>query len=153
MTISELTEKNVNDALALYKHSTKDYLDLTPRGLLSDEEICKMLLKGETEDDITYLFYDKGALLSMVTISKSKAEIFNLHVNFDLIDNYFPTRLLEFIIKQYSAISRVFIWVCSVNLKLCGMLEDYGFEYTGEQQYLNKDSNILRFRYVFRRKK
>ena len=153
MTISELSERNINDALSLYKLTTKDYLEKTPRGEWSDEEICQMLLDGTTDGDVTYMFSDKGVFLSMVTIAKAKAEIMNLHINFDLIDNYFPNRFLEFIIKQYSAISRVFVWVCSIDTKLCEVLEDYGFEYTGEQQYLNKESNVLRFRYVFKRKK
>lgn len=89
----------------------------------------------------------------MATIEKSKAEIRNMYVNFDLVDEFFASKFLEFVIKQFSAITRVFVWVVSLDFKACEMLEDYGFEYTGEQEYICKEKNILKYRYLFKRKK
>lgn len=153
MNINELSEKNLHDAVQMYKTSVSAYAKFLPNGESSDEEIAQTFLDYENNGDFTYLFYDRGAPVAMATIEKSKAEIRNLFVNFDLIDEFFTTKYLEFIIKQFSAITRVFIWVVSLDTKACEMLEDYGFEYTGEQEYLSKENNILKFRYLFKRKK
>ncbi len=153
MNINELSEKNLHEVVNFYKNATKDYFHLLPVKDCTNEELENMFLDGESEGDFTYLFTDKGSTLALVTCSKPKAEIVNMCVNFDLVDEGFTQKFLEFVIKQFSAITRVFIWVCSLDGKISEMLENYGFEYTGEQKYISKEHNLLQFRYVYKRKK
>lgn len=153
MNINELNEKNVVDALELYKASTIDYNEYFGKKLVSYEDFTAKMLENEKNGDFCYLFYDKTSLLAMATIAKQRAEIDNLYVNFDLVDEYFGEKYLEFVIKQFSAISRVSVWVVSKDVKIMELIENYGFEYTGEQEYLSKEHCILRYKYVFRRKK
>lgn len=153
MNIVELSDKNLCDAIALYKFATKDYLNLTDQKDFSDEKIGNFLMQSVNDSGFTYLFYDKSVVIAMVTINKNSAEIENMFINYNLIDSYFSEKFLEFVIKQFSAISRVFVWVVSIDSKAIDMIEGYGFEYTGEQQYISKEDNVLRFRYLFRRKK
>lgn len=153
MNISEINERNVADALTLYKSATADYCDYFGKKLVSYDDFAEKMLKNEKDGDFCYLFYDKTTLLAMVTIAKQRAEIENLYVNFDVVDQYFGNKYLEFVIKQFSAISRVSVWVVSKDLKLIDLIESYGFEYTGEQEYLSKENYILRYKYIFKRKK
>ena len=43
--------------------------------------------------------------------------------------------------------------MAKLSFALSDALEDFGFEYTGEQNYLDKEKSVLDFRYVYRRKK
>lgn len=153
MNINELSEKNLRDAVQMYKLHTKDYFNYVHGSDFSDDDIADMLQDLDADGDFTYLFCDKGTTLAMLTVSKQRAEIINMFVNFSSCDEFFATKFLEFAIKQFSAITRVFIWVPSVHTSIQFMLEDYGFEYTGEQQYISKEHNLLKFKYVFKRKK
>lgn len=153
MNIFELSEKNLNDAVALYRNTTEKYLEYLSDHPLTDDEIGKMLMEYELRGDFTYVFYDRGNAIAMVSICKSSAEIANLHVNFDAVDPHFPDKFLEFVVKQFSTIVRVFTTVVSCDTKAVDLLEKYGFEYTGEQEYISKEKNVLRYRYVYKRKK
>lgn len=152
MNINELTDKNLSDAVLLYRIAVKNCPNYDACEL-GDEEIAKKYKDAEYNGDYTYMFYDRGQPLAVVTVCKFLAEIQNMSINHSLVDKSFYDKFLEFVIKQFSAITRVFLWVLSVDISTSNMLEDYGFEYTGEQEYVSKEHNILRFKYVYKRKK
>ena len=152
MTIFELSEKNIGDAVALYKTTTESYSDYLPNPP-TDEEIAEKLFSFERRGDFTYLFYDKGVIVAMISVCKTVGEVENIHVNFPLVESSFPAKFLEFAVKQLSNFPRIGTTVVSTDSCAVEMLEKYGFEYTGEQEYISKEHNVLRYKYVCKRKK
>lgn len=152
MNIVELNEKNLSDALDIYKRTKAEYFVAVGKAIPDDKTIEDSLYCDET-GALTFLFVEKGAVYGLVTVNKSTAEIENFCVDFSIADESVKQRMLEFSIKQFSTITLVFIWVDSISSALSDMLESYGFEYTGEQDYIDKQRGISRYKYVFRRKK
>ncbi|MBQ3495505.1 MAG: hypothetical protein IKC33_03960 [Clostridia bacterium] len=151
MNIVELSEKNFSEAVTLFRLANKDFY--TARELEINDVDVRKILFGGSENSFTYLLSDKGMYQGLVTVNKPDAEIKNLWLNYSIIDQPCILKLLEFSIKQFSAITLVYIWLNSTDLDTQGVVEDYGFEYTGEQDYIDKEKNILRYKYVFKRKK
>ena len=152
MNIVEVSEKNLREAIDIYKRDRAEFYAALSKEFPSDESLETELLGYET-GAISYILSDKGKAYALFTTDKDSAEISNLCIDIDLLDAPVITKALEFAIKQFSAITLVFIWVDSLNGRISEILEDFGFEYTGEQNYLDKEKSILEFRYVFRRKK
>ncbi len=151
MNIVELSEKNINEAINVFRNSKKDfYLAL---GTEVDDETIRAHLIGDENASITYLLTDKGTCQGVVTVNKSKAEIENFCLNYQIIAESSIIKLMEFAIKQFSAITYVLIWIDSTDTQTAEVIENYGFEYTGEQDYVDKERNILKFKYYFKRKK
>lgn len=151
MNIVELSEKNILEAKNLFLLSKSDFYQALGKNI--EEVDLNTVLKVNDDTVGTYMLADKGVYQCLVTVNKPTATIENLWINFDIIDEQYLNKFMEFVIKQFSAITLVFIWVDSLDEKLTNMLENYGFEYTGEQNYLLKDKNLLAFRYMYRRKK
>lgn len=152
MNVVEVCEKNLREALDIYKRERADFFTALNLSMPDDEKLETEFLGYET-GAISYILSDKGKAYALFTTDKDNAEISNLCFDLNSLEKNTITRALEFAIKQFSAITLVFIWVDSLNQKLSDVLEDFGFEYTGEQNYLDKEKGILNFRYVFRRKK
>ena len=152
MNIVELNEKNLTEALKVFKRVQTPFFEQLSTDVPEDSAI-KNRFYGTDGDGITYLFTEKGSCNGLVTIDKSVAEIKNLSLDFDVLGEADLNKILEFTLKQFSAITLVFVWVNSLDSSVLDLIENYGFEYTGEQDYLNKDKFISNYRYVFRRKK
>ena len=152
MNIVELNEKNLNDALNVYKKTKARYFEALGKDLPDDKTIEDSLYCDET-GAITFLFVEKSVVYGLVTVNKSTAEIENLCIDFAIADDSVKQRMLEFAIKQFSTITLVFVWADSTATDVSDLLESYGFEYTGEQDYIDKQRGISRNKYVFRRKK
>jgi len=152
MNIVELSEKNMNEAVKVYKRVQLPLYEQLVKQLPEDNVIKKDFY-GSEGDGITYLFTEKGNCNGLVTIDKPTAEIKNLSLDFDNLSQSDLNKILEFTLKQFSAISLVFLWVNSLDNSVMDLIEQYGFEYTGQQDYLNKDKFISNYKYVFRRKK
>ena len=152
MNIVELNEKNLNEALKVFKRIKTPYFNDIGAEIPSDEAVIGSF-RGASGDGITYVFTEKGNCFGLVTVDKSVAEIKNLTMDLNSLSSSDRTRIIEFTLKQFSSITLVFIWVSSLDTAISSLLEDYGFEYTGEQDYINKDRFISNYKYVFRRKK
>lgn len=152
MNVVEVSEKNLHEALDFYKRDRVDFYSALNKDLPGDERLETELLGYET-GAISYVLSDKGKAYALFTTDKDSAEISNLCFDLASLDKAIVTKTLEFAIKQFSAITLVYTWVDSLNNRVSEVLEDFGFEYTGEQNYLDKEKAILNFRYVFRRKK
>ncbi len=151
MNIVELSEKNISEAKSLFVLAKRSFY----QALGEDVEAVPFEKVLKTDDDSvsTYMLADKGVYQALVTINKPASRIENLWINFDLVEEQYLSKFMEFVIKQFSAITLVFYWVDSTDDKTTHLIEDYGFEYTGEQNYVNKENNVLSFRYVYKRKK
>ena len=152
MNVVEVSEKNLKDAIEIYKRLTAPLYEAVPMPVPDDNEL-ESILMGYESGAISYMLADKGKAYALFTVNKDNAEIENFCVDDSACGDSAINKTLEFAIKQFSAITLVFTWVDSLNTKLSEILENYGFEYTGEQDYLNKDKFISRFHYVYRRKK
>ena len=152
MNVVEVSEKNLHEALEFYKRDRADFYSALGKALPDDDKLEIDLLGYET-GAISYILSDKGKAYALFTTDKDSAEISNLCVDLSVLDRSIVTKTLEFAIKQFSSITLVYVWVDSLNGSISEILEDFGFEYTGEQNYLDKEKSILNFRYVFRRKK
>ena len=152
MNIVELNEKNLTEALKVFKRIRAPYYEQTFKDCPDDDAI-KDSFYGAGGDGITYVFTEKGSCNGLVTIDKSVAQIKNLSFDFSALADADLTKILEFTLKQFSAITLVFIWVSSLETEVIDLLENYGFEYTGEQDYIDKERFISNYKYVFRRKK
>ena len=152
MNIVELNEKNLPEALRVYKKFQAEVCEQTGAALPEDGEIEESFY-GSNGEGITYTFLEKGNCFGLVTIDKAVAEIKNLTVDFSLLSKSDLMRVTEFTLKQFSAITLVFVWVSSLQTELMDFLEEYGFEYTGQQDYLDKAKYIQNYRYVYKRKK
>ena len=151
MNIVELSEKNISEAITLFRLANKDFY--AARELDVNDVDVRAMLFGGSEFSFTYLLSDKGMYQGLVTVNKPDAEIKNLWLNYSIIDQPCILKLLEFSIKQFSAITLVYICLNSTDFDTQSVVEDYGFEYTGEQDYIDKERNLLRYKYVFKRKK
>ena len=152
MNIVEVSEKNVREAVELFKRSKEKLYDAISATIKADEELEKDILGYET-GAISYVLSDKGKAYALFTVDKDNAELLNFCVDYTVVDAASIERCLEFAVKQFSSITFVFTWVDSFDSALSDCLEAFGFEYTGEQDYLDKEKFVLRFRYVYRRKK
>lgn len=151
MNIVEISEKNLQEAKNLFYYAKSNFYEAMGMDIQA-ESIDKVLKLGS--DSVTnYLLSDKGVFQALVTVNKPTATIDNLFVNFDIIEEQYLSKFMEFVIKQFSAITLVFYWVDSLDEKMTALIENYGFEYTGEQSYIDKEKNILAFRYMYKRKK
>ena len=151
MNIVELSEKNLFEAVSLFRVAKGSFYEALGQDP-SDVDVRKMLLEDDP-NSFSYMLSDKGVFGGLVTVNKPQAEIKNLWLNYDLLEEGAFQKLMEFAIKQFSAITLVYFWIDSVDGKLAEVLEDYGFEYTGEQDYVDKEKNLLKFKYMFKRKK
>ena len=149
MNIVELSEKNIVEAKGLFVLAKRSFYE----ALGQDVESADFESALKIEDASTYMLADKGVYQALVTVNKSASTIENLWINFDIVEEQYLSKFLEFVIKQFSAITLVFYWVDSTDDKVTHLIEDYGFEYTGEQNYVNKENNLLSYRYVYKRKK
>lgn len=152
MNIVELSDKYLGEAIKIYKKTKADFYQAIGKEMPSDEEITRMLY-GEETGSISFVFVEKAVTYGLVTVNKATAEIENLCIDFSIGTGAIRQRILEFSIKQFSTITLVFIWTDTTEVALANLLEEYGFEYTGEQDYINKTSSISKYKYVFRRKK
>ena len=152
MNIVELNEKNLTEALKTFKKFRNSFYSETGRDMPDDEQI-KDDLFGTYGDEITYVFTEKGNCFGLVTIDKPNAEIRNLTLDLNALEKDNLQKVLDFSLKQFSAISLVFVWVSSLDGDVIDVLETYGFEYTGEQDYIDKEKHISSYRYVYRRKR
>ena len=152
MTIVELNEKNFNDALNFLKKEMGALCEEMESSLPEDAEI-QSSFRGKSGDGITYLFLEKGNCNALVTVDKPSCEIQNFAIDFKVVNKTNLQKILEFTLKQFSAVTLVFIWVNSLEKELLDLIEAYGFEYTGEQDYINKERFISRYKYSFRRKR
>ncbi len=151
MNVVELSEKNLPEAIRIYKKSKEPFFQALGKDLPSDEMVENEFYRYDTA--ITYLFMDKGTAHALITVNKDTARIENLCVDFIALDEQGLNKVLEFAIKQFSAITFVYVWVDSVDFATSEYVENYGFEYTGEQDYIDKEKFISKYKYVFRRKK
>lgn len=151
MNIVELSEKNFAEAKSLFLLSKGEFY----KALGEDPQEVDVAKVLKTDDDAsnTYMLVDKGVYQCLVTVSKPTSSIENLWINFDAVEEQYLSKFMEFVIKQFSAITLVFFSVDSTDYKTTHLIEDYGFEYTGEQHYVDKEKNLLTFRYVYKRKK
>lgn len=149
MNIVELSEKNIVEAKGLFVLAKRSFYE----ALGQDMESADFESALKIEDASTYMLADKGVYQALVTVNKSASTIENLWINFDIVEEQYLSKFMEFVIKQFSAITLVFYWVDSTDDKVTHLIEDYGFEYTGEQNYVNKENNLLSYRYVYKRKK
>lgn len=151
MNIVELSEKNIAEAKNLFVIAKGEFFNAMDR----DAEIIDIgqYLLPQSDSFVTYMLADKGVYQSLVTLNKSTATIENLWINFGIAEDMYLSKFLEFAIKQFSAQPLVFYWVESTDEKVTRLIENYGFDYTGEQAYVDKERNISKFRYVYRRKK
>lgn len=152
MNIVEVSEKNVKEAIELFKRSKSALYEAISAPMKEDSLIEEDLLGYET-GAISYVLSDKGRAYVLFTIDKDNAELSNFCVDKKAVDAAAMERCLEFAAKQFSSLTFVFTWVDSLDVTLSDFLEAFGFEYTGEQNYLDKEKLVLRFRYVYRRKK
>mgnify|MGYP002521797304 CR=1 FL=1 len=152
MNIVELSDKYIGEVLRIYKTEKSEYFRAIGKEMPTDEEILHSL-NGKDTGSISFAFVEKSVTYGMVTVNKSTAEIENLCIDYAIADKAARQRMLEFSIKQFSTITLVFIWTDTTEVTLSNLLEDYGFEYTGEQDYVNKERSISKYKYVFRRKK
>ncbi len=152
MNIVELNEKNLNEALRIFKSTKTEYYKAVDEQMPADEVIAEGF-RGVSGEGITYLFTEKGVANGLVTIDKPIAEIKNFSIDFTALSKADLTKILEFTVKQFSAITLVFIWVTSIDGAVMELIEDFGFEYTGEQDYIDKAKFLSAYKYVFRRKK
>ena len=152
MNIVELNERNLNDALKVYKKVRMPYYEQLSLSVPEDN-VIKNGFYGSNGEGITYSFTEKGSCNGLVTIDKAVAEIKNLSLDFTALSALDLNKILEFTLKQFSAISLVFIWVNSLNTEVIDLIEGYGFEYTGEQEYVDKERFISDYKYVYKRKK
>ncbi len=152
MTIVELNEKNFSDALNFLKRERGVLCEEIGCSLPDDSEI-ELSFRGKSGDGITYLFLEKGNCNALVTVDKPSCEIQNFAIDFKAINKTNLQKVLEFTLKQFSAVTLVFIWVNSLEKELLDLIENYGFEYTGEQDYINKERFISKYKYSFRRKR
>ena len=152
MNVVEVCERNLKEAVDLYKRTKAEYFSTIGAKMKEDSALEDELLGYET-GSISYVLADKGKAYALFTVDKENAELANLCVDHQIVDRAAMERCLEFAVKQFSSITFVFTWADSLDASLSNSLEDFGFEYTGEQNYLDKEKTILRFRYVYRRKK
>ena len=152
MTIVELNEKNFNEGLNFLKREKGALCNEIGIALAEDSELIASF-RGKSGEGLTYLFLEKGNCNAIVTVDKPSCEIQNLAVDFNAMGKANLQKLLEFTLKQFSAVTLVFIWVTSLEKELMELIEAYGFEYTGEQDYIDKDKFISRYKYSFRRKR
>lgn len=152
MNIIELNERNYPEALRAYKKARVCYCETLGIDMPDDETIRKSFY-GTTGEGITYLFTEKGTANGLVTIDKASQEIKNLSLDFAALSKPDLNKILEFTLKQFSAIALVFVWVSSLSGDVISLIEEYGFEYTGEQGYVDKDKFISDYKYVYRRKR
>ncbi len=151
MNIVELSEKNLAEAKNLFYLAKGDFYKALDEDIASAD--LNKVLKTDEDSANTYMLADKGVYQCLVTVSKPLSSIVNLWINFDLVEEQYLSKFMEFVIKQFSAITLVFFNVDSTDYKTTHLIEDYGFEYTGEQHYVDKEKNLLTFRYVYKRKK
>ena len=152
MNVVEVCERNLKEAVDLYKRTKAEYFSTIGAKMKEDSALEDELLGYET-GSISYVLADKGKAYALFTVDKENAELANLCVDHQIVDRAAMERCLEFAVKQFSSITFVFTWADSLDASLSNSLEDFGFEYTGEQNYLDKEKTVLRFRYVYRRKK
>lgn len=152
MNIVELNEKNLGEAISLYKRTKAELYNALCREMPSDAEIEENL-SGRNSGAITFLFVEKSVTYGLVTVNKASQEIENLCIDFALCNADVKQRILEFSIKQFSTITLVFVWVDSTEGLVSELISDYGFEYTGVQDYIDKQKSISRYKYFFKRKK
>lgn len=152
MNIIEVSEKNVKEAIDLFKRSKAALYEAISTPMKDDSALEEELLGYET-GAISYVLSDKGKAYALFTIDKDDAELSNLCIDGKVVDAQTMEKCLEFAAKQFSSITFVFTWVDSLDVILSEYLESFGFEYTGEQDYLDKEKFLSRFRYVYRRKK
>lgn len=152
MTIVELNEKYLGEALNFFKRERGVVCAEIGTELPEDSQI-KEGFYGKSGEGITYLFLEKGNCNAIITVDKPSCEICNLIIDFNAMSAPNIQKLLEFTLKQFSAVTLVFFWVTSTETKLLDLIEDYGFEYTGEQDYIDKQRFISRYKYSFRRKR
>jgi len=152
MNVVEVTEKNVREIVEFYKRCKADYFSAINSDGSSFDALCEELM-GYESGAISYALVDKGKAYALFTCDKDSAELSNLCIDHSAIDGNTCKKLLEFAIKQFSSITFVFTWVDSLDSRLAETIEDFGFEYTGEQDYIDKERFLSRFRYVYRRKK
>ena len=152
MNVVEVTEKNLREAIELYKRSKAEFFSAIDTPMKDDEALGEELMGYET-GALSYVLADKGKAYALFTSDKDAAELSNLCIDYNAVDEAARERFLEFAIKQFSSITFVFTWADSLDDKLVDVLEGYGFEYTGEQYYLDKNKSVLRYHYVYRRKK
>ncbi len=151
MNIVELSEKNLPEAKKLFHLAKNNFYEAL--GIDIESVNLEQVLKQDDDTVATYMLVDKGVYQSLVTINKPCSRIENLWINFDIVEEQYLSKFMEFVIKQFSAITLVFYWVDSTDYKTTHLIEDYGFEYTGEQNYIDKEKNVLTYRYVYKRKK
>ncbi|MBO4572756.1 MAG: hypothetical protein J5762_03200 [Clostridia bacterium] len=152
MNIVELNEKNLGEALRIFKKTKAEYYEAVGEEIPSDSVIGEGF-RGVSGEGITYLFTEKGVCNALVTIDKPIAEIRNFSIDFSALGEADLTKILEFTVKQFSAITLVFIWITSLDNAVMDLIEGFGFEYTGEQDYIDKDKFLSAYKYVYRRKK
>lgn len=155
MYIVEMTEKNLGDVASCYvlgwksSHSklyANDYVEaFTP------EKTAAFLKKDQGTERITFVAYDKGNAIGFITIDKEKCDIPRLYVIPEKQRQGVGTKLIEFGIKQLSAITRIYVSLLAANEPGIGFFEGYGFEFTGEQRTLK--TGLLELKYVYKRKK
>ncbi|MBO7369172.1 MAG: hypothetical protein J6U25_02680, partial [Clostridia bacterium] len=138
MNVVEVCEKNLHEALDIYKRERAEFFTALYLTMPDDEKLETEFFGYET-GAISYILSDKGRAYALFTTDTDRAEISNLCFDLGSLDKAAITKTLEFAIKQFSAITLVFIWVDSLNQRLSDVLEDFGFEYTGEQNYLDKE--------------
>lgn len=152
MTIVEMNEKNFTEGLNFFKREKGALCKDIGIQLPEDSEISKGFY-GKSGEGITYLFLEKGNCNALITVDKPNCTIESLIIDFNAMNSVNMQKLLEFTLKQFSAVTLVFLWVTSLEIKLLELIEQYGFEYTGEQDYIDKQRFISNYKYSFRRKK
>ena len=152
MNIVELNEKNLPEAIRTFKRLNAPIFEQISVEMPDDGAI-ESSFYGSNGEGITYVFTEKGNCNGLVTIDKADAQIKNFSLDLGVLGANELNKILEFTLKQFSAITLVFIWVNSINVPLAEVIENYGFEYTGEQDYIDKERFISDYKYVFRRKK
>ncbi|MDY4187128.1 MAG: GNAT family N-acetyltransferase [Candidatus Borkfalkiaceae bacterium] len=155
MYIVEMTEKNVDDVASCYvlgwKSSHEKLYDSDYVQAFSPEKTAAFLRKDQGLERITFVAYDKGKAVGFITIDKEKCDIPRLYVIPEKQRQGVGTKLIEFGIKQLSAITRIYVSLLAANEAGVGFFEDYGFEFTGEQRTLKNGQ--LELKYVYKRKK
>ena len=94
MNIVELNEKNLNDALNVYKKTKARYFEALGKDLPDDKTIEDSLYCDET-GAITFLFVEKSVVYGLVTVNKSTAEIENLCIDFAIDRRFGLARILR----------------------------------------------------------
>lgn len=150
-----MNEKNVTEAAICYNESWKSshakYFSHEFVDSHTADNTIEMLKKDNIGNRITFIAYDKGAAVGVVTIDKDLSELAHLYIAPEKQRQGIGTKLMEFAIKQMTNINRVYVTILSVNEVGLSFYEKYGFEFTGEQKCLK--NGMLELKYVFKKKK